>query len=436
MLGPAAIDEFRKITSAPEIAPIVVDGLRKADEKSELEPALMKIVGEVDETPHGPMEIADITTVHLRVFGKAVVAAIVIKGRARRKVRAADVAHQLQRGAAFPGVDLLILAAVGDIQDDAKDGLARLAGWVDADWLILDRSDLARLLAAYGELCPRDGSWLGGNPCPTCGNRRPTRAQTTRPPYTVLSLEDTSFATARRYGVHLLVPPGLVEAEVEARLRAAVPGLRHQQYSNSHGAAVLGDRLADVLWVYVYEDVADRPYANWICRALWVSPDLDPRFAPLSFGDPDPLDPALRIEWSTIHEAVAVLLADRLDKGPYLRDLDRYVLGVGVLIDRAASILAEPALTVDGDRALQDLCERIDRLPRPDQSKFPPHELTDLDETFGGVEANAATLGLIFSARGRGVWPEASRRQWLGRKTIADYGAWRAKLAFERARVR
>jgi hypothetical protein len=437
LLRPEAIDKFRKIGNGPNVAPSVIDGLRAADEKGELEPALMRIIGEVDETPHGPTEIADITSVHLDVLGRPAFAGVVIKGRSWRKVRALDVADQLQRAAALPDIGLLILAAVGDIQDDAKQRLAWLAGRVNADWLVLDRGDLARLFAAYGELCPHDGSWLAGTPCRACGFRLPSKGRTLRPPYTILSLQDTSFAISKRYSVHLLVPPGLEEHEIEARLRAAIPVLRKEHYSrNQKVEAAHGERLADVLWVFVYEDVADRPFANWICRGLWMSRNLDPRFAPASFGNPDALDPELRIEWSTIHEAVTSLLSDRLDKGTYLRDLDRYLSGVHGLMAQATTILDEPSLTIDGEQALEGIGRHIEQLPRPDESKVAPYELADLDDAFAAVDVDALNLGLFFSARGREVWPEIARRQWFGRKAVADYRVARAKLDFERAKVR
>jgi hypothetical protein len=60
LLRPEGIDNFRKIGTGPDVAASVVEGLRAADEKGELEPALMRIIREVDETPHGPTEIADI----------------------------------------------------------------------------------------------------------------------------------------------------------------------------------------------------------------------------------------------------------------------------------------------------------------------------------------------------------------------------------------
>jgi hypothetical protein len=128
LVRPEAITQFRRIRNVRQPRDRVVERLRQADEKRELEPALMRVIGEVDETPHGPTEIADQMTVRLELFGEARLAAIVTKGRASQQVRSSAVSHQLVRAAMTPNVDLLILAAVGDIQQDVKVRLGFHAG--------------------------------------------------------------------------------------------------------------------------------------------------------------------------------------------------------------------------------------------------------------------------------------------------------------------
>ncbi len=422
MIRPEAVDNFRKITSIPAVDAEIVERLRSVDERSQLEPALMRIIGEVDETPHGPTEIADITTVHLQVLGRPALGGVVIKGKALRTVRAKDVADQLQRAAALPQVGLIMLAAVGNIQDDTKQRLGWLADQIRADWLVLDRGTLARLLVAYGELCATHGTWLAQGPCSSCPARRSAPRRPARVPFTVLSLEDVSTGAAKRFGVHLLVPSGLDEAEIEAQIRSAIDGLRRERYSRSERVeAVHGDRLADVLFLYIYEDITDRPFANWVCRALWVSPDLDPRRAPASFGEPDPIDPSLRIDWNASHEVIASLVANPLDKGTYLRDLDRYRSAATSLTDEVRRILDVPELTAPDEGKLARLDERIDALPRPGRSRAAPYELAELDLAYERVDGRLVNLGLYFTPRGREVWPAAALRHRRGRDTLGDY---------------
>jgi hypothetical protein len=176
LVHPEAIDEFRSIASAPDVAAHVVQSLRNADEEHELEPAFMRITGDADVTPHGPTEEADIVSVHLHLEAQPVFAGVVLKGKAWPSVKARDVSHQLLRAAQLPGVDIIALAAVRDTQDDVKRDIAFLAGHLGVDWLMLDRGDVARLLVAYRRLCPIDGSWLEGAPAHRVGSAaRPSR---------------------------------------------------------------------------------------------------------------------------------------------------------------------------------------------------------------------------------------------------------------------
>jgi hypothetical protein len=394
----------------------------------------MRIIGEVDETPHGPTEIADLASVHLRVFGRPTFAGVVIKGRARRSVRASDIAHQLQRAAALPGLGLLVLAAVGDIQDDAKQAIAWLADKADVDWLILDRSHLAHLLIAYGELCPSDGSWLSGSACPSCGwsSGSDLRNRATQP--TILSLEDSSHATARRYGVHLLMPAGLSRAELASMIRGIVPELRAQDYSrNEQAEAAFGGRLADVLFIFVYEDVVDRAAANWICRALWVSPALPKSSRPMSWGEADPMDPKLTIDWNVAHTAISAVLSDRLQKGPYLRIVDSYIADAIRLTGWAGNIVERAPID---ETELESLSEQVELLDGPDRSRAAPFECADLDNAFEALAGDLLNLALPFSERGVATWPERGTRLWLAREALRRFHLDLDTFRFEREKVR
>ncbi len=407
-----AIDEFRSIANAPEVATQVVEGLRHADEEHEVEPALMRITGDVDMTPHGPTEEADIISVRLRVEGRPVLAAFVLKGKAWQSVKARDVSHQILRAVQLPDVGLIVVAAVGDIQDDVKRDLAFLGGRAGLDWLLLDRGDLARLLAAYRQLCPNDGSWLRGQPCGTCGfGRLPVRGR--RPAYHVLTLEDVSFAAAKRYAAHILVQPGLTEPEVESRTFSAIQEIRRSRYTrNAQVEELHGPRDADVVFAFVYEDITDRPFANWICRALWISPKLDPRWHPSLFGEPT-ADPSLRLDWNTSYEVIAELLGDRQDKATYLEAIDKFVKAGSGIVEEARKVLVAGPLPEGREARLREITARIDALPRPDGMKAPPHELAELDNLYAGLDGDLVNLLLPFGGVGPTTWPEPERRHWL-----------------------
>lgn len=258
---------------------------------------------------------------------------------------------------------------------------------------------------------------MSGRPCRVCGfGRASVRGR--RPPYHVLTLEDASFAGAKRYGAHILLPPGLSEPEVEARAAAAVEEVRRSRYTRNEQVEELhGGRDADVVFLFVYEDIADRPFANWICRALWISPELDTRWHPLLFGQPTS-DPSLRLEWNASYELIAQMLSDRQDKGTYLVALDTFLVRGSEIVDEARRVLAEGPLTPDRDARLRAIAGRIDDIPRPEGTMAPLHELAELDNLFAGLDGDLINLSLPFGDQGVKTWPESERRHWLANSAV------------------
>jgi hypothetical protein len=186
---------------------------------------------------------------------------------------------------------------------------------------------------------------------------------------------------------------------------------------------------ADVVFAFVYEDIADRPFANWICRALWISPGLDPRWHPALFGEPT-ADPSLRLDWNSSYEVIADLLAERQDKATYLDAVDRFVNSGSGIVEAARKVLVAGPLTDSREARLREITARLDALPRPDGMKAPPHELADLDNLYAGLDGDLLNLALPFGERGPGTWPEPERRHWLAKFAI---DAWDRDLTQFRA---
>ena len=442
MRRPDGISEFRLAAHVANVSERVLSALLKADEKSEIEPALSTIIGHVDETPHGPTEIADLLTIHLSVLDQPVFAAIAIKGKAWPRVRSRDVAHQLMRAAQVPQVDLLVLAAVGDVQDDVKRDLAFLADRTPCDWMILDRRDLARIFIAYGRLCPVDGTWLNEPSCPTCdylfaAPPVSTAGANTAVGYALLSLEDVSYAGARRYSTHILVPQGLGREAVERLVGVAIQSVRHSGYSRNEAVErAHGNRPADVVFLYVYEDVTQRPFANWIARSIWISSTLPERFRPIPFGVKT-AESQLWIDWNESYAATRTYMAGHTsEKAPYLRDLDVFMSGASAIADTAGRLLQQGDAGSVDEGGLRRLERRADALPRPDPMLAAPFELSELDSIFGQAEASLGNLFLPFSSRGLATWPEPDRRLWLARDALRHLVDALARLHYERGKIR
>lgn len=165
------VEEFYLVRRTPRtaISPDILSGIRQVDETTQIEPYLRAILPDPTEIAHGSMEIADVLTTHVTYGGRSRLAAFVNKGKPTRKVTSSKVGHQLLKLRQVPGLHLMVLLAVGNIQDDIKRDLLQQAADAGCDYLIVDAVDVARLFIAYQHVCPSDGTPFVDGECPTCG---------------------------------------------------------------------------------------------------------------------------------------------------------------------------------------------------------------------------------------------------------------------------
>ncbi|HEX9945556.1 MAG TPA: DEAD/DEAH box helicase family protein [Thermoanaerobaculia bacterium] len=164
------IDNFKGLLDfAPtEITEDALVTIRKLDERTELEPFIRAILLDVNNTPHGPVEIVDILTHKLSLNGEAGIAAFILKGKGFPIVRPQHVAHQIYRLEKIADLSFAFLVTTGTVLDQAKEQFIATASRVANYYCIIDAFDLARLFIGYGFICPRDGHRIAAGRC-ICG---------------------------------------------------------------------------------------------------------------------------------------------------------------------------------------------------------------------------------------------------------------------------
>lgn len=164
-------DEFKLVEriSREDLGEEVLKNVRNLDERKQIEVFIREIIGDRTKTPHGPTEIVDIRA-ELTCRGQRRRTGFVIKGKSEKHVTAKNVSHQILRPLnRLPRLDVIVLLAVTDIQDDAVEVLEREAEKVCVAELIVRTEDVARLLIAYNKICPKDGVPYSQGRCPKCG---------------------------------------------------------------------------------------------------------------------------------------------------------------------------------------------------------------------------------------------------------------------------
>jgi len=441
------IDQFRDIVCINEaaITPAILAGVRQLDERRRLEPMLRHLLQDMADTPHGPTEIADILTTKVLLRGQRVVAAFVVKGRSFTKVRARDIAHQVLRLREIPGLGFMALVAVGDIQDDAQRDFLQVARDADCDYLVIDATDLARLLVAYELVCPNDG--LPFDDAGVCANgheRAPGVEMRMRVhgglEYEVASLKDASWAGARRLSAKVLVNSNYSREALREIIRDATAKVARSGYHwNKLVVEHWQGRRAQVVWLFLATDAQDLRNYNWVARTEWVDSRLEPDARPMSLDADEHVDD-IGVAWNEGHDEMrAVHRGLTAGKGELLERLEP-------LVDRATAIGQEICQAFDkfqaGALGERDLEARLrEATPEVDaivlahgNLPFPPEDAKDYDARAESLMNWLSNMTLYYSDRGLELWLEPNRAA-LMQDTVRDFRRDLDRLAFEREKL-
>ena len=163
-------DSFRYIKDVEEesINRAVIKTIKNLDEKSQLEPYLRSTIFDINETPHGPTEIADILTTKLKCLSNVRYSAFILKGKSFKTIKAKDVSHQIYRLKKIQGLEVSVLAYTGNLLDQPQEEFVSTCLEIGCDYSIWNAHDLSRLFISEGIICPNDGNIIEGNIC-SCG---------------------------------------------------------------------------------------------------------------------------------------------------------------------------------------------------------------------------------------------------------------------------
>ena len=441
------IDEFSEVQRIPKMAisEQIIQNIRSFDEEEVLEPFIQKIIHDYNKTPHGPTEIADIITTNIHVQGKKKVTGIVLKGKSFKKVSSRDVTHQFAKLRTIPNIELMIFCAVGDIQDDAQRDFIQCAADARSAYLIIDATDCARLLIAYGKICQHDG--LPFDTSGKCSNGHKNNELILeipvqeKPSYNVLKEEDVSHGVAKRYSAILLTNPHYSRDIIRNIIREKTEEMKHREYYRTPRVEERwGKTPAHVVWLYVASSLEDVQNHNWRCTSCWIDPALPEDFRPLLPGDREALD-GIEISWNKEYHPLAQYLSEdrNAPKEVYLREADtvcKILIGLGnSAVEKFQAYSAGALSEADLIQHMQALTpqeaeafQRSHTLPRP------PLECDAYGNACSNLSATVDNMFLFYSPRGLGKWPQKNR-DYLMREAIELFEENKVAIDYERKKI-
>lgn len=259
--------------------------------------------------------------------------------------------------------------------------------------------------------------------------------------YTILSLEDVSHGTAKRYSANLLLNGRITESGVKKIIKEVTDNLRGEEYyRNNLVKARWAGTPAHVVWLFIYASMEDIANANWICSSQWISETLDPKFAPLKLDGNDEVD-RIVIDWNEEYEERAKIFRDSTVKK------EEYLENTEAIRERTEEIALEiielTKKLETGELVNEDYVSHMKAL-EPELTDLysasgniglPPVECVDLDDAFQGMMVFAHNMVLPFSERGLKTWTEEKRIS-LVTYAIEGYRQDFEKAKIERKKIR
>jgi len=163
-------------------------------------------------------------------------------------------------------------------------------------------------------------------------------------------------------------------------------------YRNSISENTHKDRVAEVVWVYIYRSENDRDTGSFIARSIWIDPDLSVDFHPTGFGEETDVS-GLSIDWNDkFHEMVSLIDEMRSTKSEYIK----YAKSV---LDLLRPILNKYHYQVPVVSTRFNYSEFIDELSAIEadleETAYPPHECDRLGHRVAEMIAQIENAKLI-----------------------------------------
>lgn len=442
------IDKFSEVKNIPDVAinETILSNVRDLDEKSELERFVREILYDLNETPHGPTEIADILTSHTHIRGDKQLTAFVLKGKSFKKVSSKDVTHQFAKLRQIPELGLMVFGAVGNIQDDAQRDFVQVAADARCNYLIIDAHDWARLLIAFEKICPKDGTPYDNTG--TCKNSHVRDEGLTlemevseKKRYTVVKQRDVSHFGAKRYSAFILLDTHYPKDLIRTIIQEATEKLKYSNYyCNDRVKERWGQTPAHVVWLFIAYDLDDIQNANWVYRTSWIDPSLPEDVSPLDLGGNEKLGD-IEILWNDEYKSYKNVFEGFYDTKEEVLETNKRILNEIVelaykAIEYFEEYRNEKIPEEEFISKMQKMEPRVNELYR--QSGNIPMSSTkdceDYDQACQYIFATIHDMFLYYSKRGLEIWPKKNR-DWLMQDAIRRYYSDSERIKFEESKV-
>lgn len=259
--------------------------------------------------------------------------------------------------------------------------------------------------------------------------------------YTIFRTEDTSHALAKRYTLRIVLNRSMTKPEIAAVVRDMTARAAKRRYSrNEMVAGRWGTTDAHVVWTFIFASAEDEKRSSYLCRSLWIDPELDPEAAPSPFSGENVGD-GIIVDWQPSPlSSLPTRDQEDFDKEHYMQLVEPLVQEVQLSLVRIQQASEKwGSGTIDEEEFLSQTADeraRIDQAYKAyGSSPTAPFECEDLDGPVGSFLSVAQNIGLYHDTRGRDQWP-MKNRLYLTRQALTDAARLMQRIKYELEKIR
>ena len=305
-------------------------------------------------------------------------------------------------------VNLVVLLAVGNIHDDAIENFLMTADDLDADYMIVDAIDVARLFIAFHKICPNDGTVFQNGMCIQCQTSVSEPIELTlkvfeNPRYDIDSSEEISSSGAKRYRVDVVTDPHYSKGTFREIIKEVTWRFRKADFFRSKRVeARFKGKDTDCVFLYLFLDRRDLQQRNWICQATWIDPELPKKYRPFVTSKAQEKLGGIEIHWQESYHWMKELWSTSLGtKEDWFQKIDTVFPRIEDIITKTVNYLdlfeTNKLSQHDLEIKLYSLeAEAYDILQDADGDKVPPIECQECDNYFQGMAGTCHNILIDF----------------------------------------
>ncbi|MEK4221513.1 toll/interleukin-1 receptor domain-containing protein [Bacillus sp. FSL W8-0116] len=258
--------------------------------------------------------------------------------------------------------------------------------------------------------------------------------------YTIYKLKDLSTAGAKRYSASIILNEKYTKEQIKKLISFVTKEVKNEKYQRNNKVKNRhSNKVADVVWLFIANDLFDVQTTNWICRTSWISDTLDVQFKPLPLRGNDIIED-IQIEWNESYESLKSFYKNNQgNKGELLETLDKLsseMQNYGEKVINNFEKYKNSKITEEEfinrmqsmERDVKELYFEFNNIP------LPTEDIRNFKSLCGELFSVIDNMFLFYSKKGIDTWDSKSR-EWQISKSIEEFNKLVPVVKYERDKI-